>query len=272
MLKERLTVGILGGIFAIALLTFGNIVHIGVAVSIIAIIGLYEIYKSLGLLKSNLPLCIIGFLAGALILYFSLMADFGRVFRLFITAYMIILLVYMVLAHKTTSFTDIAKSMFATMYVSIFFAYLILIRKYNNGEYLIWIPIITAWLSDTMAYTFGRLFGKHKLIPEVSPKKTVEGAVGGVLGGIIFMVIYGLICNISFNKEIDWITLSLLGMTGAILSQFGDLAASWIKREFGIKDYGNLLPGHGGVLDRFDSVLFIAPFVYYFIQIFPIFK
>ena len=272
MLKERLTVGILGGILAIALLAFGNVVHIGIVISIIAIIGLYEMYKALGLLKSNMPLCIIGFIAGTLVMYFSLMTDFGRVFRLFVSAYMVVLLIYMVLAHRKTSFTDISKSMFVTMYVTVFFAYLILIRKYNNGEYLIWLPVITAWLSDTMAYTFGLLFGKHKLIPAVSPKKTVEGAVGGVFGGIIFMVIYGLICSKGFAKEINWITLTVLGMLGAVLSQFGDLAASWIKREFGIKDYGSLLPGHGGVLDRFDSVLIIAPFIYYFVQIFPIFK
>ena len=272
MLKERLIVGILGAVLAIALMAFGNVVHIGIVISIIALIGLYEIYKALGFLKTNKPLCVIGFIAGALILYFSIMANFGQIFRLFVSAYMVILLIYMVLAHKTTSFTDISKSMFATMYVTLFFAYLILIRKYNNGEYLIWIPVITAWLSDTMAYTFGRLLGKHKLIPEVSPKKTVEGAVGGVFGGIIFMIIYGMICNISFGKEINWLTLSVLGMLGAVFSQFGDLAASWIKREFGIKDYGNLLPGHGGVLDRFDSVLIIAPIIYYFVQIFPIFK
>ena len=106
------------------------------------------------------------------------------------------------------------------------------------------------------------LFGKHKLIPEVSPKKTVEGAVGGIFGGIIFMVIYGLICSKGFAKEINWITLTVLGMLGAVLSQFGDLAASWIKREFGIKDYGSLLPGHGGVLDRFDGWIYALPLIW----------
>ena len=158
------------------------------------------------------------------------------------------------------------------MYVVLFFSYLILIRNNINGEYYIWIPIIVAWLSDTMAYTFGLLFGKHKLIPEVSPKKTVEGAIGGVFGGVLFMLIYSLVCAYGFSKDINFVSMILLGASGAILSQFGDLAASWIKRESGIKDYGNLLPGHGGILDRFDSVLAIAPFVYYFITVFPVFR
>lgn len=271
MLRDRLIVGVLGAILAISLLLFSSELVLGIVIAVIALVGLTEMYGALGVFKKNIPLAVIGYIAGIAILYFSFMADFGRVFRLFICVYMLILLVYMVIAHKRTSFTDITNSMFATLYVTLLFAYLILIRKSADGKILIWIPIIIAWLSDTMAYTFGRLFGKHKLIPEVSPKKTVEGAVGGVFGGVVFMLIYGAICANGFAKDINWINIVVLGIAGAVLSQFGDLAASWIKREHGIKDYGNLLPGHGGVMDRFDSVLVVAPFVYYFIQIFPVF-
>lgn len=270
MLRDRLIVGIIGAVFAVSLMIFINELVLGIVISIIALMGLTEMYNALGLFKNNIPLSIIGYIASVLILCFSNIINTSDIFLAFTCIYVLVLLVYMVLAHKHTTFADISKSFFSTLYVTLFFSYLILIRKYDKGVFLIWIPIITAWLSDTMAYTFGRLFGKHKLIPEVSPKKTVEGALGGVVGGVVFMTIYGFVCQNAFNMQVNWISVLALGALGAILSQFGDLAASWIKREQGIKDYGNLLPGHGGVMDRFDSVLVVAPFVYYFIQIFPV--
>lgn len=271
MLRDRLIVGILGAALAISLFLAGNELVLSIVICVIALIGLTEIYSAFGILKNNPFLAAMGYAAGFLILYFSYMADFVRIFRLFICIYIIILLIYMVIAHKKTSFADVSKSLFSTLYVSLLFSYLILIRKDINGKFLIWTPIIIAWLSDTMAYTFGRLFGKHKLIPEVSPKKTVEGAFGGVVGGVVFMLVFGVICAEGFDRQVSWMSIILLGGVGAVLSQLGDLAASWIKREQNIKDYGSILPGHGGVMDRFDSVLFVAPFVYYFIEFFPVF-
>lgn len=275
MLKDRLAVGIIGAILAIALLLFGNELLIGVIISVIAIIGLTEMYNAIGFFKNNIPLAIIGYIAGLLILIFTSPGGIYGFYLLtgftpLVFAFISILLIYMIFFHNKTSFSDVSTCFFSTFYVVFFFAHLILIRKHTDGKFLIWIPIIIAWLSDTMAYTFGRLFGKHKLIPEVSPKKTVEGAIGGVFGGVVFMLIYGAVCAFAFNRNVNWVSLVILGITGAILSQFGDLAASWIKRERGIKDYGNLLPGHGGVMDRFDSVLVVAPFVFYYIQIFPV--
>lgn len=275
MLKDRLIVGILGAILAVALLLFGNELLIGIIISVIALIGLTEMYNALGFFKNNMPLAVIGYIASVVLLFitvsgglygFNLLMGFTPLVFAFIT----VLLIYMIITHDKTSFSDVSKCLFSTFYIIIFFLHLILISKHTDGKFLIWIPIIIAWLSDTMAYTFGKIFGKHKLIPTVSPKKTVEGAIGGVFGGVVFMLIYGAVCAVGFNKDINWLALIMLGITGAILSQFGDLAASWIKREHGIKDYGNLLPGHGGVMDRFDSVLVVAPFVFYYIQIFPV--
>ena len=117
---------------------------------------------------------------------------------------------------------------------------------------------ITAWVSDSMAYIVGSLIGKHKLIPEVSPKKTVEGAVGGVVFAIIGCLLYGLIIELLTDVEANYLSLSLIGLTLSVVSQLGDLIASLIKREYGVKDYSNLLPGHGGIMDRFDSVLAVS--------------
>ncbi len=275
MLKDRLIVGIVGAILAIALLLFGNELLISIIISVIAIIGITEMYNAIGFFKNNIPLAIIGYIASVTLLLITGicgMFDFYLLlgFAPLVFFFAFTLLIYMVLNHNKTSFSDVSQCFFSTFYVMFFFVHLIFLVMHTDGKFLIWIPIIIAWLSDTMAYTFGRLFGKHKLIPEVSPKKTVEGAIGGVFGGLVFMLIYGFVCASGFNREVNWISLIALGITGAILSQFGDLAASWIKREQGIKDYGNLLPGHGGVMDRFDSVLVVAPFVFYYIQIFPV--
>lgn len=279
MLRDRLIVGILGAIIAVSLMLFSNSLVFGIIVSVIALIGLTEMYSAFGFFKKNIPLTIFGYLGGIGILFINntlayKYLNFSSVFlsdiEIVIAAYIILLLVYMVVAHKKTGFADISNCLFATIYVCWFFSYLILLRNLDGGKFLIWIPIIIAWLSDTMAYTFGRLFGKHKLIPEVSPKKTVEGAIGGVIGGVVFMLIYGIVCKNAFDKSVNWMNIVLIGGLGAVLSQFGDLAASWIKREQGIKDYGNLLPGHGGVMDRFDSVIIISPFVYYFVMKFPV--
>ncbi len=272
MLRERLLVGIIGGIAAVALMLFGGEALFGIVIAVIALMGLYEMYSALGFIQNNIPLAVIGFVAGGVLMAVmnGVLVTYDLI-KAVALAFMAVLLIYMVIAHNKTGFADISMCLFATFYVVAFFMHLSMLRNLTYGIFLIWIPIIIAWLSDTFAYTFGRLFGKHKLIPEVSPKKTVEGAVGGVLGGIVFMVIYGLVCVFCFDKSVNWLSIILLGGFGSILSQLGDLAASWIKREKGIKDYGNLLPGHGGVMDRFDSVLIVAPFVYYFIELLPVF-
>ena len=121
-----------------------------------------------------------------------------------------------------------------------------------------------------MAFAVGMKFGRNKLIPSVSPKKTVEGALGGLAGSVLFNLIFGLVCDFGFGRTVSYFALVMLALIAGVMSQLGDLAASCIKRERGIKDYSSLLPGHGGVLDRFDSVLFVAPVVYYFVIIFNV--
>ena len=132
----------------------------------------------------------------------------------------------------------------------------------SDGEYLIWLIFIGAFLADTGAYFVGIFFGRHKLCPEISPKKTVEGAFGGVLGGVVFYIVYGLILKYAFNFSVRFASLALMGVIISVISEIGDLSASIIKRHYGIKDYGTLFPGHGGILDRCDSVIMVAPAVY----------
>jgi phosphatidate cytidylyltransferase len=137
------------------------------------------------------------------------------------------------------------------------------------GKYIYLLIFIGAWMTDTGAYFIGVFFGKHKLIPEVSPKKTVEGAFGGVLGCIVGYVIFGVILNIFFDVTVNYIALILLAIVISVISQCGDLIASYVKRERGIKDYGSIFPGHGGMMDRFDSIIAVAPVILGIILLLP---
>ena len=145
---------------------------------------------------------------------------------------------------------------FGLTYVLWGFCLLSLIRELEHGAYLFLLPFLGAWISDTFAYFTGRLFGRHKLIPDVSPKKTVEGAVGGVLFAMAFFALYGFVVSkLSPDVHPRYLALFLLGLPVSLISIVGDLVMSLVKRRYGVKDYGKLFPGHGGVLDRFDSVM-----------------
>ena len=139
------------------------------------------------------------------------------------------------------------------------------------GKFVYLIPFVFAWVTDTFAYFTGRLFGKHKLIPAVSPKKTVEGAIGGAVCCALVAVLYGFLTNLWFEANPNYVVLAIAGLVIAVVSQIGDLAMSAIKRQYGIKDYGKLLPGHGGLLDRFDSCMAVTVVLAVINAYFPLF-
>ncbi|MEG0923710.1 MAG: phosphatidate cytidylyltransferase [Anaerovoracaceae bacterium] len=155
---------------------------------------------------------------------------------------------------------DAMATMLGTIYVAFFSFHIVLVDQTEEYSILIWLVIITAFCTDIMAYFSGYLLGKHKLCPTLSPKKTIEGAIGGTMGSIVFAGLFGY-----FIVPRLLVHCLIIGFIGSIISQCGDLTASAYKRKMGIKDYGDLIPGHGGIMDRFDSVLFTAPLVYYYI-------
>jgi phosphatidate cytidylyltransferase len=159
---------------------------------------------------------------------------------------------------------EITQAVFAFLYCPAMLSFIFLTREIpEHGKYAVWLILISSWGCDTCAYCVGKLFGKHKAFPVLSPHKSVEGCIGGVLGSSIIGLLYALI-YLEKNMNATHVTLSIVVISGvgAIISMVGDLAASAIKRNKGIKDYGTLIPGHGGIMDRIDSELFAIPIVY----------
>lgn len=221
--------------------------------------GLFE-YFYVVRKKGHNPLLLIGYCA--LISYYAVvlfvpdpLAHVG-VLTALITAFSFI---YMVFDEKI-NITDVGITVSGFVYTGVLFSFLVLLSDQEQGMYYVPLVFVISWVCDTMAYYSGRLFGKHKLNERVSPKKTVEGAVGGLVGGTIGALILGYFISAEFGFNIAH--FAVIGLIGAFFGQIGDLAASAIKRYAGEKDYPKLIPGHGGVLDRFDSILFVALIVY----------
>ncbi len=190
-----------------------------------------------------------------------------------IFSYMMYMMSVAVFSKGKITIVSIAEVFLTVSYVVISFTSLCLVRYFHHGLFLMGLVFIGAWVCDSAAYIVGSLFGRHKLIPEISPKKTVEGAVGGVAVTVVACILYGFLVDL-FTTDVtpDYLVLGVSGLLLSVVAQLGDLIASLIKREHGVKDYGKLLPGHGGIMDRFDSILAVSTVLMIICVAFPPFK
>lgn len=233
---------------------------------IISMLAVYELYKVLGIEKS-----IPGFTGYvAMIAYYVLIfTDKTQYTFMLIIVFLICLLAEYVFMFPKYKTEQISNALMCMLYGGVLLSYIYLIRNGNNGAYTVWLIFLCSWASDTCAYVAGVAFGKHKMAPVLSPKKSVEGAVGGVIGAALLGAIYAAIFSSHINLSVHpVIAFAIICAVGALISMVGDLAASAIKRNHGIKDYGKLIPGHGGIMDRFDSVIYVAPIIWMLLQIF----
>ena len=161
--------------------------------------------------------------------------------------------------------------MFAGVMIPAFLSCLIQLRMMEHGKYMVLLPIICAFLTDSGAYFVGMFFGKHRGITKVSPNKSLEGYIGGIVAGALFMLLYGVVLQRFAGIVPSFPVMAVYGLFGSAVTELGDLSFSLIKRQYGVKDYGNLLPGHGGMLDRFDSMIFAAPALWTLFELFPAF-
>lgn len=247
-------------IITLAAMILGNNLLFAILLAI-SVIGLRELYKVFKF--ENTLLAIVGYVST---LGWYAMLFFGKaeyVALLLIATLMVIMCVF-VFTYPKYETNQVMATLFGVIYVSMMLSYIYQIRIMENGFWLVWLVFIGSWISDTAAYCVGVLIGKHKLAPVVSPKKSIEGSIGGILGSALIGAIYALVIRNKLNMEFNpIIAFAIMGAASSVISQIGDLAASAIKRKHDVKDYGTLIPGHGGILDRFDSVIFTAPIVYY---------
>ena len=232
-----------------------------IAISVLAMVALHEVLWSTGFVKNPKVSGLAIVLAG-LIPFWVFVGE--RMLPALVTLFIYVFLLFAVAmtSHCTVTMEKMGGSFFLSIMIPYFLSTFIRLREMPDWNYYILLPFVVAWLSDAFALFAGMLFGKHKLAPELSPKKTVEGAVGGFVGTVVCTVLYGVLLRFAFGYTVNYLYLALYGALGSAISQMGDLSFSYIKRQYGIKDFGNIFPGHGGVLDRFDSVIVTAPMIY----------
>lgn len=263
MFKTRL----LSGIVLIALLLFflltGGTVLWG-AVFFLSAMAMMELLRMVNMQKSSFA--VVGYAAVAILYSLLLTGNYDKL-MLLIVLYVIVLMTTYVITFPKYKTEQVLYPLLGFFYAGVLISYIYQVRELAGGEFAVWLIFIAAWGSDTCAYCAGMLFGKHKAFPVLSPKKSWEGCIGGVIGAALLAVLYCLAMNHWFNQNFSMLQYALVCGCGAVISQIGDLAASAMKRNHDIKDYGKLIPGHGGVLDRFDSVIFVAPIVFYLLQV-----
>lgn len=243
------------------------------ALLIISLIGLFEFYRAVKLIgadKQKFVLCYPGFICT--VIYYFVLRNSGSYEALFIQ-FLLWLLVMMgiyVMTYPRFIPSDVFSAAFGVFYVSVMLSTVYIVRSLDNGFYLVWLTLISSWGCDTCAYFVGSAIGKHKLAPVLSPKKSVEGAVGGVIGAALIGVGYAALIDYYLPQEtaVNMLMAAFICAVAAVLSQVGDLTASGIKRYYNLDDYGRLIPGHGGILDRFDSVIVTAPVILIVVYLF----
>ncbi|SNX55484.1 phosphatidate cytidylyltransferase [Thermoanaerobacterium sp. RBIITD] len=254
MLKTRIASALIGLPLVFFALLMGGL-YLRFFLIIISLIGLYEFYTVFDNIDIK-PIKYVGYLS---ILFFYITEYSIK------TADSIIIILMAIFAmpvlNKKYNIRDVSITIIGVLYM-IFFSYIGKLRELDNGYLLVWFIFIISWLTDTSAYFWGKFLGKNKLCPSISPNKTLEGSIGGLIGAIIGSIVFTFLFYEKLKLNIFLVIV--LSLIGSIVAQIGDLFASSVKRNCHIKDYGKIIPGHGGILDRFDSILYVAPYLYLF--------
>ena len=259
---SRITSALLGMPLVILILVFGNIYVVDIAFAIIAAISLHEFLKCFeGKAK---PVIWIGYFAAAFIAVMHLLPWVSMIDYVGMFFFLMILLLFIEVfrSKMERNIVDISVTFFGICYIVFFLMFVPQVRAFENGQFLIWFIFTAAWGTDVFAYIVGMTIGKHKF-SKISPKKSIEGCIGGVIGSLLLTLAFAYGFNTWGGLSFSYEKLAIMSVILSVIGQMGDFAASSIKRYVGIKDFSNLIPGHGGMLDRFDSVIFIAPAAYF---------
>ena len=262
-MKIRLLTALLGIAFFIPIIVFSHTILLPIAAAAFSAMAVWELFRCIGAARKYLYLAVsllfsaaLPFLAGFL---FESVPEYIGIVAVAACAFVTLMFSILVFEMGREKFSVVTQMVLGVLYITFGFTALSMLRQLENGLYLFLMPFVIAWMTDSMAYFSGMLFGKHKLCPTISPKKTVEGAIGGLALGTSLCVLTAFVLDKLALLSPNYLFLTVACLAFSFLSQLGDLFASLIKREYGVKDFGQLLPGHGGVLDRFDSILFVSP-------------
>lgn len=264
MLKRTIS-GLIGVVLVLGLLIFNQSVPmlLNVILALVCAFATYEIFSAMGIYKMlevTLPSIIFSMVMPLL--------GSGLIWQISWYLYTFVIFCMLVFLHRSLSFKDIAVIYSMTMLITTSLSYIVKLRDFGGtkfGTFYVLIVLAIPWLCDTGAYFSGKFFGKRKLCPEVSPKKTVAGAIGGVIISVVLTLVVCFIYStyfLKFDVRVHYAKIAIITVIASIISIMGDLIFSMVKRGCHIKDFGNIIPGHGGVLDRFDSVVFTVPFIY----------
>ncbi len=263
---KRITSGLLGFPLVLIIFLIGNKYIVDVLLAVVTILAMDEYLKAIS--KVCKPIKWIAYLSCVIIALIPIIPKEAiiPITILAIPTILLILFAHVIATNMKTSFKDVAYTFLGICYIVFFMSFIAIIDGMKDGKILIWYTLIASWGTDIFAYFIGKKFGKHKF-SKVSPKKSIEGCIAGVVGALAISLIYTYICNTFWNMEFSYIYVSIMIIILSLIGQIGDFAASSIKRYVDIKDFSNLIPGHGGMLDRIDSLLFLAPFAYMFFTI-----
>ena len=258
---KRITSGFIVAISVAIMLLIPNKYVIGLLLAIIALVAMHEYLKAIS--KVCTPIKWVAYLSCLSVVAVNFIPEQNmlKAIMMFLPSIMLILFANVIATDMKISFKDMSYTLLGICYIPVFISFLTLIDAMQNGKILIGYILISAWGTDVFAYLIGKKFGKHKF-SKVSPKKSIEGCIAGTIGAVLIMVLYAVILNRYFQFNYSYMYVIIVGIVLSLIGQIGDFSASCIKRYVDIKDYSNLLPGHGGMLDRIDSVLFLAPFAY----------
>lgn len=244
-------------------------------VAFIAAMAAYELLRATGEGKVSLPMKVITIVAAAAIPVGCWLGKGTMVIA--VAAFVVLACSFWcaICAYDekggTIQFYHILLAGFGGVVIPAGLSALVILKGMENGRYLVLFAVLLAFITDGGAYFAGVFLGKHRGVTKVSPNKSLEGYIGGVITGAVYAVVYGLIISAIMDQRVNYVPLILAGLVGALVTELGDLSFSLVKRQFGVKDYGNLLPGHGGMLDRFDSMIFCGPVVLFIVTLAPVF-
>ena len=252
----------------LAVLFIAPPVLFAIVVGIVCAIGAYELLNGTQMVKNFRLVCYSMFFAFCVPIWCQC-GMYADVARLGIFLFTVLVFVEILMSHGKLAFGEACICYIGGLLIPYMLSALVRLMG-DGGRNVILIPFVLAYLADTGAYFIGCAWGRHKLAPNISPKKSVEGLFGGILFAVIGMLLYCLVMDKAFDTNVNYLYAITYGIVGALTGTFGDLSFSAVKRQAGIKDYGNLIPGHGGVLDRFDSVIFVAPLTEFLLMALPV--